>query len=378
MRFKSYLSKITLAASVALVLGFQSCQKAPQPAIVSTENGTIEAYEHTKVVDGKQLDVTTVSAQGLVLRGSQTALATIKVGDVLVAPVLPNAPQGFLRKVKTISISGDIATLTTDEAALNDALKTANIHIKRQVAPEVVSDRASSFTKTFDEVLFDADGNTATTYDRVRLEGSAAFTPTMSMDIDISWGSITYFNAGVNFAETLNTKLTAGGTIPFNVSREVYNQNLSPFTVWIGWFPIVITPQVIVTIGANGAATAVVVANFTATANQNAYIRYQNNAWTNGGSRTLTTAYNYNGTSVSVNAKGYVEPQLKFKLYGFDGANARIMAQGYLLLNASLYPTAGCSLKGGVSAGAGAQLWSIASVSYPELLKYETTLYTCQ
>jgi hypothetical protein len=372
----------------AMALFLASCQKETinPTQVVSNKNGNVEVFATTKVIDNSTT-VTAVDAQSVHFTGNSDLLNKLKAGDVLVAPVLPNAPEGFLRRVERISHQGNVWTVTTTQAALTDAIKNANIHIEHTIqapapnAQGTASNRANPFTLPLNYVLFDADGNSSTVYDQVRMNGSAVFTPSLDLDLQIGSGQVDYFNLGANFQTVINEQFSAGGTIPFSVSREIYNQNLSAITFWIGWFPIVITPNVAVKVGANGQVTATVSATYTNTTTIGAYLRYQNSTWTKGFSRSMANSFIYNGASVNASAKGWVEPRLTAKLYGFDGARASVFAQAYLLINGSLAPTATCSLKAGITAGGDASLsilsWNIASCNYPDIFQYQTTLYTC-
>ena len=381
------MKKYTYLLLSAVAVFVASCQKetvAPTQT-VSDKKGSVEIFETTKVVDASST-VTAVGADYVSFSGTSSLLKTLKTGDVLVAPILPNAPEGFLRRVERISHQGDTWQIITKQAALTDALKNATIHIEQTLQPNAPQDaasvRANNFTVPLNYILYDADGNNSTLYDQVRMNGSSVLTPSLDMDLQINNGAVSYFNLGSNFQNVLNEQLIAGGTLPFNVSREVYNQNLSAITFWIGWFPIVITPNVSVKIGANGQVTATVSATYTNTSNVGAYLRYQNNAWSNGFTRSMTNTFIYNGASANASARGWVEPRLTAKLYGYDGARASVFAQAYLQINGSAAPTVACSLKAGVKAGGDASLsilsWNIASVNYPEVFKYETTLYNCQ
>jgi hypothetical protein len=367
----------------SFALLFQSCKKEGETVnIITDKNGSVEIFETTKVI-ANGTEVVSVSANTARLSGDMSQLKTIKIGDVLVAPATKNAPNGLLARVETVRTENGELVVTTRPAALTDAVKNAKINIKQAIQPNQITDRANGFAYQMNNiVLFDADANSTTTYDQVRVTGNGTFTPDMTMDIDINNGNLSYFNFQTDFQNTLTENFKAGGTLPFNVSRVLYDQELSAITIWVGWFPIVITPSVQVKVGANGQVTAVVEASYTNTATLSAYIRYQNGAWTNGSSRSMTNTFVYNGITANLNATGWVRPSLTCKLYGSDNARASVFAQGNLILAASLSPTRTCSLKGGISAGADARLqilsWTVADVSYPSLLSFQRTLYTCQ
>jgi hypothetical protein len=366
---------------VCCVLFFQSCKKEETAVSTGQPGNTVEVFATTKVISNG-VEVAAIGNNTARLSGNIAKLNSIKIGDVLVAPATKNAPNGLLARVESINIVNGEAVLTTKPAALTDAIKNANINIKQTIQPNEVTERANAFSyQMANIVLFDADKNAATTYDQVRVWGSGSFTPTMTMDIDINNGNLSYFNFNTDFQNTITENFKAGGTLPFNVSQVIYNQELTAITIWVGWFPIVVTPSVEVKVGANGQVTATVQAAYTNNANLGAYIRYQNGAWTNGSYKSMTNTFTYSGITANLNANGWVRPSLTCKLYGSDNARASVFAQGDLLLNASLAPTQTCSLKGGVSAGANARLqilsWTVADVNYPSIFSLQRTLYNC-
>lgn len=60
--------------------------------------------------------------------------AGVVEGTVLVAGVTENTPEGLLGKVTAVSNDGDATVLTTEPAALTDAIKRCDLHVSATMA----------------------------------------------------------------------------------------------------------------------------------------------------------------------------------------------------------------------------------------------------
>ena len=83
-----------------------------------------------------------------------------------------------MRKVSNKTNSGGTIQLQTTDASLEDLFKQAEIHYNKDITPsDTVGRIASNEFKInlINEVLYDADGNNATTYDQLKGSGSIVF-----------------------------------------------------------------------------------------------------------------------------------------------------------------------------------------------------------
>ena len=124
-------------------------------------------------------------------------LEELDPGDVMVGGVSAAAPDGFLRKVKSISPRGDVIVVETNPATLEDAIQTGSFQGSQQLTPaqvisaqyaEGVSMAASPDGLRFeysldDKVLYDKDNNPKTESDQVTASG------TVSLDLATDFGA---------------------------------------------------------------------------------------------------------------------------------------------------------------------------------------------
>lgn len=84
----------------------------------------------TKVLNDSTVATMSVNTDGTVLTFPATGeTEAIKVGDVIVSNVNANAPNGIIRKVDSISRSGNTISFTTSAAKVTDAVTNTNISI---------------------------------------------------------------------------------------------------------------------------------------------------------------------------------------------------------------------------------------------------------
>ncbi|MFC5046578.1 hypothetical protein ACFSTE_02865 [Aquimarina hainanensis] len=223
--------------------------------------------------------------------------------EYMVAGQIDKAPEGFLRKIKSVRQTNSKTIVETVSAELNDltpntdyktvynynnfkkdyVTKTSNGDV---VTYSLVSDGTKknislgSFNINLNRVIYDADGNHSTTHDQIKANGSVKIQPSLDLKLRVFFGSLQEFKSVVTFKKTTNLDLT------WNVSHSLFSHsipvakiNLPPTTFWAGWIPVVVTHTLDVTIDANGSVSASITGGLQGTITVKKGMHYQNNNW---------------------------------------------------------------------------------------------------
>jgi hypothetical protein len=166
------------------------------------EETYIKAGPRTKVLSVEQLQALVslneageMIFQNSPLQGQQNLLAapSFAEGDILVLAPHQAAPQGALRKIKSLMVQDAQVVLQTEPAALTEAIEEARVHMTIPLDPsqaqetltplEGIAAQNPTMLKLLDEkqglyfgindyVLVDIDGNKTTKNDQVILNGN--------------------------------------------------------------------------------------------------------------------------------------------------------------------------------------------------------------
>ena len=379
--------RIHLLTALICIILFSACKKnngstnnpTPPPT-----NPTYELGPRTKVVDNTTSQtIQSVDSTKVIFTGNTSQLQGLSKDDIIISGSAPNAKYGFLRKITSVQKNGNTYTFSTTEVPLTDAFKELHVDYTKAYSVADTGGRltGTSFTVDMpDLVLYDGDNNNSTTYDQVKLNGSFEVSPELHVKIDISNFSLKYAKIDGGFNEKLTATLTAGGNIAsMSKKLNLFSKPLAYFV--IPGTPLVIVPNLRVSLGADASFNVSVSASNTTTASVNSYIEYQNGSWDKGYTQTMDNQFNFSGIHGTANAKVYLEPAIDFKLYNSDWAKGSLLAQAYLKASGQISPTVDCELRAGVSAGAEANLqffgWNFAAVSYPSIFDYSKQLYSC-
>jgi len=311
-------------------------------------------------------------------------LASLEVGQVLVSQPTPAAPYGLLQKVTGISRSGGQVTVQTEEANLGEAIQRGRVRLEKTLK---VSDLQSAqalaqgvrfgnglsaysaqsgvrpmatLDFSFNEVLHDQDGNPFTTADQVRAEGKVFFDAqsgfSAGVDIDIDWSGVDidlYLKAALGIKQSAQVKLTSGVGYSLNKSIQLAKYNFEPIVFFVGPVPVVLVPQLVVSISGTGQVSAGL--SFAANQNLNAQacMEYK------GGFKNCSSFgenFSVQSSVASVNAKARASllGQANLLLYGLVGPYAKLGA--YLELDAQVPRNPLWKLDAGVEAFVGLHL----------------------
>ncbi len=213
-----------------------------------------KVVDNITVVDSLSwADIISVDENTITFRAGSTLASAITIGWFVVSAPIPEAPDGFLRKVTGLSTQGDLLIATTEDGNLFDVIEDGMISFQVSFSEEEMStiineargnedkrpDKAISFTYG-DEII-----------PGFKIEGELGLSNTFSYSF-IKWKHIIrHYHMQHNI--TMTYKLTAEATLLEIVSEGGISVNellgISPFRlppqiVWIGLVPVVITSYI--------------------------------------------------------------------------------------------------------------------------------------
>ncbi|MBI2043460.1 hypothetical protein HYT25_03665 [Candidatus Pacearchaeota archaeon] len=192
-------------------------------------------------------------------------------GDLIVAPVGNNAPDGFLREITSTS---DNKTFYTSQAKVEQVVPDGSFEFQETLSPSEAylhSDKkgvslsqslSGGFDVNFDNViLFDADGNPYTTYDQVIANGTLHLDSNFYFQFSAASGHMTDLTFQNTSNESSSLEVIALASLN-NLDEEINigNIDFSPFVVWTPTFPsipVVFRPNLELYVGLNGSISLI-------------------------------------------------------------------------------------------------------------------------
>ncbi len=292
-------------------------------------------------------------------------LQSLHAGDVIVSGVTPDTPFGLLRKVTAVTRLGDRTLVDTAPAALTDAITEGSLTVHRSLAstdiasfqpflPGVTLGGSTQpqypFCLSASNVPLYSSGTTGTVGGSLTASGRVCAAINFYLSLQISGPSWDHpFGAfQVEFksdgAEMTDVRLTASGTVDVHQKYELGRFYLMPFTIVIAGVPVVFTPVVLMTIGADGHVTAGVTAGVTQSDAYQADLQCSNgNCWATGSLPAPTFSLDPVSLNAGTAITGYGTPELDVLLYGVVGPELDV--RGYVEADAGyIYPVLGKSL----------------------------------
>jgi len=327
----------------------------------------------TKVLDESTMRyLSLISADGSTLTFSEIIpeLESLSPGDVIVIGITPITPNGLLRKVTNVSISNNQVVVETIQATLEDAIEDGTIEFNKILTPNDLSNATAlrqgvSFESMLsnlplegfyleinDVVLYDDDGNLDTTNDQIRANGSISLNPGFVFNMKIEDFELKQLTFTNTITETLEVEVEAKAEIlDIEKKVEIARYAFTPIIVWVGWLPVIITPNLTVNVGLDGEVSVGIETSVTQEANLTAGLTFDNGTWSPITDFSNSFQWDPPMLSAGCNFKGYAGPQLNLLIYSLAGPYAEI--DGYLELDADLFRVPWWKLYGGIEAGVG-------------------------
>lgn len=348
--FAPPVGQIEITAQVVLE-GDPSTPLSP-PATTTFTVGPPAVTEAAKVLsESQRAAVTAVEDSSVTFDANAADVGDIAVGDVLVSAPAPNAPDGMLRRVTALNRSGDVIRAETVGAAITEAVANGSGGTTTPLGPndvgsvETVDGVAPSkglegtgaasamsadpigvetISLALDTVLHDADGDASTTGDRVTVTGTLALALTLDTALEISDREVDRFRFAVGVEEQLDAAFTVGEGAPGDWERQLAQIFLRPITFTVGPVPVVLTPEVRVSVGANRETTVAV--DFSTTSTRSAQLGAEYTAdggWSNisGPQSTAVGSATPPASGAATVREGFVKDTVALEFYGAAGPN---------------------------------------------------------
>ena len=315
-------------------LATSSCkeEKIEQPFL-----GKTVLREHTIVTnETTNTKLVAVNPTQLVFEGSSIQIDDISGGDIIVSTATDLAPYGYLRKVLSVEKNGSLTILTTSNASLEDAIHECDLIYNRSFnLNDTLTGKKETvgFGNEINLIVYDYDGLSSTTNDRIKLTGSYQMTPEFTFALQMKAAQVKHLKMGLGLTETIDIHLNANLFSTTFLTDEITlaNYPLAPIVMWAGNFPIVVRPVIKFKAGHETGIQANINAGWTGAAYQNAYIEYnKGSGWNVGSDKTLTPQVVEHTLTGSANSETYVKAEMQFILYDFPGITASLYGKSYI------------------------------------------------
>jgi formylglycine-generating enzyme required for sulfatase activity len=299
-------------------------------------------------------------------------LENIISGTIIVGDAATACPEGFLRKVTSITHLNGFTFIQTTSTSLEEAIQQGQVQFSKQLtasdiqstsfepgvtlleAPEMISSGYLNFEMN-DVVLYDDDGNLNTTNDQLRVDGSLHLSPDLNFNMLIRENHLDQVTFAVNLAETTELKFKVETElISLQASYQLGTLHIAKFTVMEGPIPLVFSVDMPIYLKADGSVSVGVTTSVTQSATLKAGLRYQNETWTPIQEFSNQFSYVPPQLSASMELKGYISAPLTLKLYGIPGPYGEISP--YLKLEADTASDPWWTLKAGIDVNIGFNL----------------------
>lgn len=334
---------------------------AEEPYVQPFENAIIPPT--TVPLDEASSDaLTSLSSDGeLVFESSNSQLDTLEVGDVLIIGVTPATPYGALKKVTSISPSGNGFSVQTVQAKITDAYQEVHIQYEQVLGLEDINMDSTFLAEGV--TLGSSNGRTQQsglnlTVDReiefsenqiLTINGSINITPVTTFDLDIEFFELEHMLFKVDITENVEGEFTFSGS--YGLEEDYLLARFVGKTVVISG--VVITPVFEVELAANGEINVGLIAQFTQQGSLTAGVEYRDNGW-----ETISASpMSVQGGVLSPVANGSVrvglEPEAKAILYGIlgfelEGLSAYMQANVDIVSNPCWSVSTGLGLQPGL------------------------------
>jgi len=181
----------------------------------------------------------------LTVAESSVYAGQLQAGDIIIGQNETTAPSGFLRRVTNKALTGGDAVLQTQPAPLTEAFQTLAISDSLQLRRSQITDSTllngttltpgvadEVFSLNLDLVFHDADGDTGTPGDRIRVSGTYAFTGRLFTDIRLANSQVTTFRTSLATERSADLTLQAGTrrTFPAELDLVLAEFTLAPLS----------------------------------------------------------------------------------------------------------------------------------------------------
>jgi hypothetical protein len=332
----------------------------------------------------KSVQIKSAGVSEIVFFNSSQIARELKVNDIITAEPIEEAPNGFLRRVKSISNSDNEIIVQTENASLTDVVENGIISFKRKFTP---ADTGKVFIKVKEDMTQSNEGFTIgfkdiEIFSGIKVDGTNTFYPEIGFNLVIENWKVIQCLVQLNVKNSL--ELTTHANLEYEKEiKKSLNKLLGippvqmpSITVMLGWLPVVITSNIDVQVGFNLNIGAEVSSGITLDASAIAGIEYNSGQWKPISELTSSSNFDPPELSLGGSVKAFVGPQLNVNFYGLqDAFNAYVGIYGFLELEVDLLSKPLWQLWSGVEGGAGLESeWFNLEYELPIVLEYRKLL----
>ncbi len=371
---------IALLFAVAIGCGGDTDETSPEPV----DPDAIPADEVRVLDEGARqslnsFDFDVEENEGTLRFDAESPFATqIADGQILASrPAGDVAPSGLLQRVQSVTTQGDEVVVITRQATLAETFERAEFDERRNLDADDIqtmeplaegvtiepldsglrtqrSRVGQPFQLNFSQVLVDTDGDRDTTNDQIELNGDVTFGASFDAALKVGGFKLQRFLFAVNVDESINLEIEGDlDQADIEERKQVARINLNTIVFQVGPVPVVIKIDLVVSVGVDGTLTADIYTSASQSTSLRLGAEYTDD---DGWSEINETSSNFEFQPpqfnlTSVNARGYVRPQVEIKLYGVAGPF--VFAEPYVRFVAELYTNPYWELYGGLEFGIG-------------------------
>lgn len=354
MRESSY-SILLLAALLFFATG---CKKDEGPT--EPEEKEDQLAENVTILPESNISsiLQSISEDGstIIFNGGSAAVDDLQRGDIIFIP----HNTGYLKKVNSISKTGNTIEVTAANASLTEAVNDGTASFTGSLAKGKLS------SISLDKTLYQSGGLT------IESEGSLdIYYNIYGKCVYGFWSGLDTLQLYYDFTENFNLSISVSGSINRSYEKEIYNQALTPAIQFvIAGLPVWVTPVLSVTVGIDGNAATELTTGVSQQTEYEVDLEYDGNWRT---STKVDTTFSFTPPQVSstVTAKAYLKPKMEFKVY--DSVSPWLSADLYCELNANPSATPLWQLYGGVDVTTGIyiEVWdhTLSDREYPGIIQ---------
>ena len=390
MKQRSTISVLVSVLLLTIILLFTpGCRKDEEDDNPPPPENEIVIPETTKVISNKTWDnnLTGIDSSDFTLyfKKDLTDETSLKVGDVIIS----TKGNGLLRKIKSISEDGDKIKIETEPAALTDAIQQGSFSVDIKLTSDKIKSthlREGVTIKKFDEKSDSPIDYSISTYldpaQKIKVFGKFQVTPEIGIDYSIGW------HYGIPYVKYLGTSFTVTQTVDLAAQIDLIDASyekevtlgtieFSPIIVMFGTVPVVLVPEIEVLAGLEAGIYCGVYTGIHEDMSYTMKIEYKNSHWSN--SRSFNKSLNFTSPELScnANAKVYIHPELRVKLY--DVVGPYLFGDIYARLEADIQENPWWSLYIGTDLGLGVNVekYGVELIDYstnPPLIVFENLI----
>ncbi|HOZ37142.1 MAG TPA: SUMF1/EgtB/PvdO family nonheme iron enzyme [Anaerolineaceae bacterium] len=320
-------------------------------------------------LSNQYLDGTTYDGETFNFSQMTSELEQVDVGDIIVSDVSSADPDGYFRKVSGLAPQASGVLLTTIPATLEESIQDGSAFLMETMQPTQVqsiraldgvsmleSDFNSPLTFYFEVnnvVLYDDDGDPATTYDQIKADGSIEFEMDFVFYLDMQGFQVQRFS--MTNENTLRDTLEIYAEIELLSLEEeaiLSEMYFSPITFMIGPVPIVFVPKLDLVVGVDGSVKVGISTEVSHVFSMKAGVQYRySSGWSPISEISSTYTFIPPHLTFEMTLKGYFGARFNLFLYGVAGPFVKITP--YLEIKVEPFETPWWTLYGGIDVPVG-------------------------